>query len=137
MRRDEVEAHAQRLFAETPPTALMAEEIERRVAQSAHAGADAHMDTLRVEAVPSERESTGSDALGEVYGSALRDASELSPELLLPLPRALDASPAHLLTPFPLCVEAPCLSPAFASRELLTAILDRAGSASQSELRVS
>ena len=129
----ELDAHIARLATEAPSSALMAEEVERRMAQTAHAAEQLHFDLLGGEPA----DSADVDALLALHGTALREASEYAGELLLPLPTSVAPTGGHFLTPFPLSVETPALSPAFDAPALLTSILDRAGSASDAELRVS
>ena len=136
MSGEELSAHVNKLQGESPATGQMREEVERRVATAGHSGADTPLDLLRVEGAGAD-EGARLEAVTRLYCSSLRDAASLCPEMLLPLPQTLGVGERDLLTPFPLAVEAPALSGAFACRELLTAILDRAGSASPAELRVS
>lgn len=143
MNRGELEAHVARLAAEPPGAAAMAEEVDKKVAALAHASPHPRADLLHVERGGERRAFAVDDSAGvrelllDVYGTALRDASEHEPELLLPLPAVVEVEAAQLLAPFPVGVEAPTLSPAFAAKELLTAILDRVGTADPNELKVS
>lgn len=129
----QLNAHISRLATEAPSSALMVEEVERRMAQTAHAVEQLHFDLLCADTI----DASDADTLVTLHGTALREASEYTVELLLPLPSSVVPQCPHLLTPFPLCVETPALSPAFDAPALLTGILDRAGSASDAELRVS
>ena len=118
----ELEAHIAKVEAESGG-GRMAEDVERKMAQAAHSTERLHYDLVCV------AEGEGVEAALELYGSALRDASEYLAEPLLPLPSTVDVDSTQLLVPFPLVVEAPALSPAFDAAALLTGILDRAGTA--------
>ena len=128
MSRAELDAHVAALRQSTAP--IVADEMERRVASAALVGAEPKMELLLGEG----GEGDSRAALLELHCGVLRDAAEYTPELLLPLPTVLGVETVHLLTPFPLVVEAPALAPIPPCRELLCRILDRAGTASPSEL---
>jgi len=76
------------------------------------------------------------DCLKGIYLTKCQKGSVLFPELLIPLPSALDIESEHLLTPFPLIIEAPALNPVFKIKEMLVDILDDAGRADSNNLKV-
>lgn len=127
---------------EAPSTALMTEEVDKKITQLVHSSKDIHFDLLYVNKMADKRGFVVDNGvcvqeiLLDIYATSLRDGSEYEPELILPLPTALEVDSHHLLTPFPVTVEALALSPNFNCKDLLIQILDQIGFADSNELRV-